>query len=241
VDLIAELKAQMHCALLIFRGLFMAANLGKFFTAALLFGICLLAGPSLADTREDIRSAYIEAAEKTVGAATAAQFFAQMLQRFDRNLDGITKDEIDSAERIQSAAYRGNFAGINLQNDLDGDFRVTRAEIEEVAKNQTGPFNAPQKTERGKKHAQVFLDAHVEQFMKADIDKNGVIEGSEIYAAPYGIGAEGEAYALRVKFFRILLNADPNADGRLTEDETTFLREQYLSGIDAELAKKKSG
>ncbi len=193
----------------------------------------------LADARQDIRDAYIEAyGKRGMGGGGALQVFAQIFQQYDRDGNGIEEAEVNSFERVQTAANRAGVASQNLRFDLNGDLRVTREEMAEALEAQGGRYRGGrQMTEAQKKQMQQRFDQQIAQMFKPDQDGNGVIEGAEIYAPSFDNGSREDYMRPAFAFVRVLLKADPNNDGKLTQAEGSLLLSQSLDGVDDDIAK----
>jgi hypothetical protein len=143
------------------------------------------------------------------------QYVAEMVSRLrqaDRANDGLDQGDIDFTARRRAAQARAGAIHQVLPMDLDGDLRITRAEIGSSTSDE-----ADDQTTRDRR-----IDHHL---LRYDTDGDGVITLQEAAAtAPYQ-RFDGRLNAL--------LALDPNGDGRLTAEELGPLAEQAFRRVDS--------
>jgi len=143
--------------------------------------------------------------------AVREQFVAQQLgtlRAFDRNNDGLDRDDVTLAGEMARAQARANSVGEMLAQDLNGDFKVTREEMLRVAQGD------PQSRIR---HAKASLE-------RFDTNGDGVITLAEAAAGARDVGSDRDGSAL--------LAIDPNRDGRLTVVELQAEAERTFDSVD---------
>lgn len=143
------------------------------------------------------------------------QYVAEMVSRLrqaDRANDGLDQGDIDFTARRRAAQARAGAIHQVLPMDLDGDLRITRAEIGSSTSDETDD-----QTTRDRR-----IDHHL---LRYDTDGDGVITLQEAAdTAPYQ-RFDGRLNAL--------LALDPNGDGRLTAEELAPLAEQAFRRVDS--------
>lgn len=145
--------------------------------------------------------------------ATVEQYVARlvgMLRQLDRTGDGLDKDDVELARDRMMAARRASAISQMLQSDLDGDFKVTRAEIERTAMGEDET--------RSRR-----VDAELGRY---DTDGDGVITLKEAAAKAVARNMRSEDQG------EGLLALDPNGDGKLTAEELRKLTERHFATID---------
>lgn len=138
------------------------------------------------------------------------QFVAQRitpLRAADSDGDGLDREDVEFAARRRQAEMRANQISQALRHDLDGDFQVTRSELERTA---TGDEQY-----RGRS-----VDNMLERF-----DSNGDDVISLKEAAEAADGRPDDQ-------LEALLELDPSGDGVLTADELRKLAEQAFASVD---------
>jgi Ca2+-binding EF-hand superfamily protein len=193
-----------------------------------------------ADVQTDLRQAYIDMFGRSGGMNTLNAIGAQF-QQYDRNGDGLQQSEIDVADAQFKAQGRAQFASMWLANDLDGDLRVTRDEVEilvsrQFAYGRQGAMSAEQKEQMKQQ-----LRAQSATLMEVDIDKNGTIEGQELYQPQQRQNPQMIRDMERINPLRLakaLIAADPNQDGTLTLTEAAGLVATMLDSVESEADKQ---
>lgn len=130
----------------------------------------------------------------------------RLLERFDRDDNGLDASDIKIAEQSAQAQTRANTAGQFLRMDLNTDNKVTRQEIID--------------TSATRQHStQALIDNQVRRVMRDD--KNGddllTLDEALASAATYSCRRPG------ADFGEQLLALDPDKNGRLTTAELTTI------------------
>jgi Ca2+-binding EF-hand superfamily protein len=106
----------------------------------------------------------------------------QPFRMADRNADGLDQGDIDFVRKRAAAQRRAQRIANVLAYDLDGDLRVTRAEIEAAE-----PINPMQPAQ--------FRHAQSDRLMAMyDLNHDGVIEMKEVASAPEPAGNQFQDY-----------------------------------------------
>jgi Ca2+-binding EF-hand superfamily protein len=139
------------------------------------------------------------------------QYVAQVVGRLrsaDRAGDGLDRDDVTLARDQGRAQARASAVSQMLAQDLDGDFKVTRAEIERTARGEE-PYRSRE------------VESELDRF---DANGDGVITIAEAAASarePYGDGQ-----------LEALLALAPNGSGRLTAKELQQQAERAFDSVD---------
>lgn len=137
------------------------------------------------------------------------------LRQADRAGDGLDKADIALRREIAAAQARASTVSDVLRQDLDGDLKVTRREIERATWAAQGP------AVEDKAGLAEQVDRGLRQF---DANGDGTITIAEAVAvrldSPYRDNLDG------------LLALDPDGDGRLTPKELRRLAAQTFARID---------
>lgn len=139
------------------------------------------------------------------------QYLAQTvgpLRSVDRNGDGLDRADIEFQDIQRATQERAQNIQQVLLYDYDGDFRVTRAELERGARGEED-----RRSEQADSTLQTF-----------DSDGNGVVTLQE--------AASRERNRRRERSFDGLLELDPNGDGKLTAAELMVRAEQAFQQVD---------
>jgi hypothetical protein len=170
-----------------------------------------LAAARPATQGDDIPDVLVEALSP---GTTVEQYVAQLANRLrgaDRDGDGLDAADIALARDKRRAQLRSSRIGQLLSDDLNGDLKVTREEL-----NRTAPLGS------------AYYQQQVERTLAAyDANRDGVITLAEMTAAIENedrgdTGLEG------------LLALDTNGDGKLTAAELRARAEQAFSRIDSD-------
>lgn len=143
---------------------------------------------------------------------TIEQYLAQQLSPLraaDRDGDGLDRDDIALVNARRRSEGRASRIGRILRYDLNGDLKVSRAEMLRAATGE------PENIDR-------FVD---NEFDELDFDGDDVITLAEASDA-------GEEEASGRQSLEKLLELDPNADGRLTAAELRHLAEGVFNSVD---------
>ncbi|MBZ8131715.1 hypothetical protein CLD20_00375 [Afifella sp. IM 167] len=175
-----------------------------------------MASPALAqDFTPEQETALGQAARQLGGEPTREQFLAfltEPIRRKDRNGDGFDIGDVAAEIDAEEATARAVAIGRILAGDLDGDFEVTRAEVQALQRLQKG-------------------DLVARRFDEVDKDGNGVVTLREIaedfQEGGVGIRSTGGTAA-------ILMALDPDRDGRLTLAEAGEVTERFFSSYDTD-------
>jgi Ca2+-binding EF-hand superfamily protein len=144
--------------------------------------------------------------------ATIEQYTAQVvseLRAADRAGDGLDRADVDLSNRQQLAQQRASAVADMLRLDLDGDFKVTRSELE-LSMRGEDPYRTRQ--------MDLLLD-------RLDGNGDGIITLPEAAASAAGSPYRGQR-------LEALLALDPNKDGRLTAQELRHLAEKAFASVD---------
>lgn len=189
--------------------------------------------PANAQTAEsnDIRQLFLDVARASGGEANTSRVFAALTSDFDRNDNGIELQEIEAAETVRMARLRAQRTGLRLRYDLDGDFAITREEVETTLRYEMRRHRRGKSDEVYENQIKNKLDKGVLTIMFTDADGDGRLAGAEMSAPgkinfnQFYLGEENAALA------RALLKADPNGDGLLTESETFKVWAKVFAGV----------
>jgi hypothetical protein len=157
------------------------------------------------------------------GRAQRFAILSQLFSSLDRNGDGISPSELDRAEMIAGASMRASNASMKLIYDLNGDMKVTQKEIETVLELNANLLQGDRKFLKAQ--MAVRQRTNIQNIMKADANKNGAIEGTELLTprAVERSGGIGGFANRQHELARALLAADPNSDNLVTEEEAFAL------------------
>ena len=152
-----------------------------------LIAILSLSGLSLpanAQTAElnDIRQLFLDVARASGIEANASRVFAALASDFDRNGNGIELPEIEATEAVRMARLRAQRAGLRLRYDLDGDFAITREEVETVLRYEMRRHRGSKSDEEYENQIKNKLDQGVLRIMVTDADGDGRLAGAEMSA-----------------------------------------------------------
>lgn len=163
------------------------------------------------------------------GAPAREQFIATVLaplRQYDTDLNGLDAEDIESVEDANEVRLRADRVRKVLINDVDGDGRVTREEVETTVRRQSRSrrgVTPPLETDKR-------LQQMVATVMQADSDGDNVITFDEMRAPPKAQRTghrRAESSAAKT-----LLTLDPNKDGRLTAEELTKLANDTFERFD---------
>jgi Ca2+-binding EF-hand superfamily protein len=146
------------------------------------------------------------------GRQSVEQFTMQvvgMLRGADRNDDGLDKEDIAIQRETMQAQRRASAIGQALTYDLNGDFKVTRAEVERAIRVDAS-------------YRSRAIDSQLSRY---DTNGDGIITISE--AAASATTPDQERYPLDQ-----LLALDPNGDGKLTTNELRGLAQRVFASVD---------
>lgn len=130
------------------------------------------------------------------------------LRSADHNGDGLDRGDIELGKKIRRAQSRGSMIGQILRYDLDGDFVVTRQELEQSLGNSA--------------YAASGADNELRQF---DQDHDGRITLAEAAQAQPSVRFDDMSA-------NSLLALDPNGDGKLTPAELQPMAERAFKIVD---------
>lgn len=170
---------------------------------------------------------------------------------------GISQADYDLSDVVRNALQRSGHIQSILRDDLNGDGRVTRAEFTQAHYREARRpiMSSGVRIEPSEAQVAQVLDQIVERGMKADTNRDDVIDWSEMVAdarARVDLGhpsaprepallildGNGDGTVTKVEFMRVLERAfdtaDADRDGRLSREErgkiqpmaNQFLREQ---------------
>ena len=148
---------------------------------------------------------------------------AEVLSQIDRDGNGIVQKEIDQANLVLTARIRAKNISERLIYDLNNDFEVTRAEVEQVADYNREPFSLGEDKDAQAAKQKRRREELVAEVMQGDANGNGKLDWLEISQSlrMSEIGNQFEIFS--VVLAQALLNADPNKDGVLTDAESTAI------------------
>lgn len=149
------------------------------------------------------------------------QYLAQIvggLRAVDRMGDGLDVDDIKFLTERTAARTRANAIGQGLAQDFNGDFKVTRAELERAYSGDGNTLDEPEAEIRRKRRVESDL---------ARFDGNGdnIITLQEMAAASTNDNRPDRQ-------LEELLALDPNDDGKLTAKELRAMAEQAFNRVD---------
>ena len=156
-----------------------------------------------------------------------------IFQNIDADGSGVSQSDYELLEKRQIAQIRSQALGTILRNDLDGDGRVTRSELEEVLKQQSlRPLSSgTAQVEPTPQQTRQILDRLVSDALKADSDADGVISFAEAYRVPDNQG--GIAYRFPAQ--NVLPQSfDADKDGSISKAEYDTVVDRVLGEIDAD-------
>lgn len=174
--------------------------------AATGFGIAQIAPPEKpGDPNSDVLL------ERLHQGAVIEQYVAQQvapLRSADRDGDGLDRKDVELAEAQRQAQMRASSISQALRHDLDGDFRVTRSELERATAGD-----------------EEYRDRSVTSMLdRYDADGDEVISLAE--------AADAEMHGRPDMQLEALLKLDPSGDGILTAQELRQLSEQAFERVD---------
>jgi hypothetical protein len=184
---------------------------------------------------DELRALIIKGAGHNVFSGSQTfSFGSNIFMHIDRDNDGITSAEIDLAEKVLDAETRANGVARLLKYDLNADFKVEKSEVSDYWSSlQRGRHNGTNSgTDEGL--AQRMTDI-VEGIFVLDDNKNGFIDGKELYAlSPDTSEFPGSHVDQRFNIAgaKLLLKMDPNKDGTASHAEALMLFGQALDGVD---------
>jgi hypothetical protein len=184
----------------------------------------MAAGVSKAGDTENtkILDAYKNFARSNGDKAQSLTALAKLFSSLDVNGNGVSLAELSQAEKIWDAASRASNAQRALAYDLDGDFVVTRQEIEAVLDFRRRQPGSPIRFHPAEVKREI--KAFVERALAGDANKNGSLEGMEFLSARARPGSgKFRLFVSPYELIHALLDADPNSDGLLTEAESHVL------------------
>lgn len=155
--------------------------------------------------------------------ASIDQYLAQIiggLRAADRNGDGLDADDIKFINDRATAQARARMIGQGLAQDFDGDFRVTRAELEWAFSGDGNRWRDQDAAGARKRRVESALT-------QSDADGDGVITLQEMAAAStrdYRPDRQLEE----------LLALDPNGDGKLTAKELRAMAQDAFNRVDTD-------
>lgn len=192
-----------------------------------------LTSVALADEKQDIRNAYM-AVIGDYGTNNPLNAFSNVFTTIDRDQNGINQAEVSLFESRDAAQQRGATVGQWLSLDLNGDFKVSRQEIESLFDKSKALRLTRDPTDDAKRRIQEETDKQVLEMMRADIDSSGTVESSEMFNPIHG-EAKGRFTLGIAELARALVSADPNKDGILTQVEASMLLASSLAGVENEV------
>jgi hypothetical protein len=184
----------------------------------------MAAGVSKAGDTENTKllDAYKNFARSNGDKAQSLTVLAKLFSSLDVNGNGVSPAELSQAEKIWDAASRASNAQRALAYDLDGDFVVTRQEIETVLDFRRRQPGSPIRLRPAEVEREI--GAFVERALAGDANKNGSLEGMELLSARARPGSgKFRLFVSPYELIHALLDADPNSDGLLTEAESHVL------------------
>lgn len=143
-----------------------------------------------------------------MSAATFERQARAMIERNDRQGDGLDHDDILLAELRERARRRGDALRSLARYDLNGDFSLDDAEIQRADEDAS---------EAGRQSL----------FGRFDLNRDGRIDRTEMLDRPLDDGTLG-----RLALLNAQLALDPNRDGRLEADEFAALAFRVFRAID---------
>lgn len=191
----------------------------------------LLWGPSFAEAESyaSINEQFPAPLLSPLGTSFKEQYFNALLSPIrSRGRDGryIDKALIDELAAEAWSQHRRNVLVEVLGRDRNGDGVVTAAEVEAGLVKRDRLTGGPQSEVESRRR----LDAKIETAMAADADSDGRITLAE--ASVFASGQADFRKAERDDSLEMLLKLDPNADGRLMDEELLDLGKKTFSHFD---------
>ena len=161
---------------------------------------------------------------------------SNILLQIDKNDDGITGDEISSAEKISNAESRANAAGQILRYDLNANFKIEKTEAAECFEQFHAASQARLNGKSNQDATRIRDDFLTETFL-GDTDGYGTLEGQELYFVPQKVGpfdgnpSYGGTMRFSIDGAKLLLKLDPNRDGVVSQSEVLMLFGRALDGV----------
>lgn len=197
-----------------------------FVAACLPLSAGLLASPGGAAS-DGLKAATEIIIRQNGGRTDLLGLLSQILTSFDKNRNGLDRDDIDAAKAIEEAGWRARAAGAILIYDLDGNLIVTREELERYYRYAMNHNNDP-----SQESYQYGLQSFLGRILENDANQNGSLEGTEITAGVNtGRQPEREIFRNRLNFADELLKSDLNGDGRITEQEALQILASFAGEI----------
>ncbi len=178
--------------------------------------------PADGPTAAAVANMPVDILPQIIQARFPEQVIAQLMVTFrlaDRDRDGLGRADIERLEQKEAVERRAHQISRLLRNDLDGDGQVSEDEILGAARMEGGPAGAV---------GQRAAEQAVKNAMRSDKDGNRVITYAEMLAP---LAEEGRS-RMTANFLATFFEADPNDDGRLTDQELEGLIRGWFAAID---------
>ena len=158
-----------------------------------------------------------------MGGGHLLEDLQKLVRRYDRDRNGLTRDDLAKYEDNSSAGKRTSRVKFLMQYDLDGDGTVTREEAVRAVRLRHRVKDNQVPDERAAKQ----IEQSVATVMKADVNGDGVITFDEMRVDP-----DARAIRGRPAVVDMLFKYDPNKDGRITEDEVAVMVNEAFKRLD---------
>lgn len=183
--------------------------------AAVLLSITL-AGPAFAEDKPAYPSALLNEIRPGNELPDLLADTPRLLERFDRDGNGLNAADITFAEQTLQAQFRANAAGRMLHMDLNADNKVTKDEVR-MTSSQNGP-DTP-----------ALFESRLRNIMRDDANGDGVLTLDEALSSGINHGCRRPVNDMGAQ----LLALDLNKDGTLTQAELDKVATGIFKSFDA--------
>jgi Ca2+-binding EF-hand superfamily protein len=144
------------------------------------------------------------------------------IRQYDPDGNGLDRSDIDTAQAIDRAGRRANAIAEHMRHDLDGDLKVTEAELRKSLDFGRARYR------QGDTQFAARRDAEIATFKAQDRDGDGFVTIAEMVEARNDDPSQNAVY----NRLRQLLDVDPNGDGQLMPEELESAARAAFAVID---------
>ncbi len=175
----------------------------------------------------EIKNVILEAYDDKFREDTLLNTLSYLFNIIDTNKDGVTSEEIQFAIQRKMAKKRAALLNQVLLHDMNGDWNVSRNEVENYFNSSRG-LNGAGNIKAEQKHVKRMRKRFVDRVMNSDPNNDGVITPTE-YKNLKNTQSVSSTFGLHERIpqiAKVLLKNDPNQDGRVTQIESFSLISQ---------------